>query len=93
MPNIVMTKLKNQPKDKSVRLKIFDFLEKLAEDDSTYGLRVKKMNQAVDPRARTARIDQSWRAVLYLLEDKHQERTWYSPARGSTTSRSNAHGR
>lgn len=52
MPNIVMTKLKNQPKDKSVRLKIFDFLEKLAEDDSTYGLRVKKMNQAVDPRAR-----------------------------------------
>lgn len=76
MPNIVMTKLKNQPKDKSVRLKIFDFLEKLAEDDSTYGLRVKKMNQAVDPRARTARIDQSWRAVLYLLEDKNQERTW-----------------
>lgn len=76
MPNIVMTKLKNQPKDKKVRLKIFDFLEKLAEDDSTYGLRVKKMNQAVDPRARTARIDQSWRAVLYLLEDKHQERTW-----------------
>lgn len=76
MPNIVMTKLKNQPRDKAVRLKIFDFLEKLAEDDSTYGLRVKKMNQAVDPRARTARIDQSWRAVLYLLEDKHQERTW-----------------
>lgn len=76
MPNIVMTKLKNQPKDKTVRLKIFDFLEKLAEDDSTYGLRVKKMNQAVDPRARTARIDKSWRAVLYLLEDKHQERTW-----------------
>lgn len=76
MPNIVMTKLKNQPKDKTVRLKIFDFLEKLAEDDSTYGLRVKKMNQAVDPRARTARIDKSWRAVLYLLEDKHQEHTW-----------------
>lgn len=76
MPKIVMTKLKNQPKDKKVRLKIFDFLEKLAEDDSTYGLRVKKMNQAVDPRARTARIDQSWRAVLYLLEDKHHERTW-----------------
>lgn len=76
MPNIVMTKLKDQPKDKTVRLKIFDFLEKLAEDDSTYGLRVKKMDQAVDARARTARIDQGWRAVLYLLEDKHQERTW-----------------
>ena len=76
MPNIVMTKLKNQPKDKAVRLKIFDFLEKLTEDDSTYGLRVKKMKNAVDPRARTARIDQSWRAVLYLLEDKHQEHTW-----------------
>ncbi len=76
MPNIVMTKLKNQPKDKTIRLKIFDFLEKLAEDDSTFGLRVKKMNQAVDPRARTARIDKGWRAVLYLLEDNHQERTW-----------------
>jgi len=76
MPNIVMSKLKNQPTDKVVRLKIFDFLDKLAADDSAYGLRVKKMNNAVDPRARTARIDNSWRAVLYLLEDKNQERTW-----------------
>ncbi len=76
MPNVVYTKLKNQPTDKVVRLKIIDFLDKLAEDDTSPGLRVKKMNQAVDPRARTARIDQSWRAVLYLLEDERRERTW-----------------
>lgn len=76
MSNVVFSKLKNQPTDKVVRLKIFDFLEKLAEDDTSQGLRVKKMNQAVDHRARTARIDQNWRAVLYLLEDQRRERTW-----------------
>lgn len=76
MPNVVISKLKNQPTDKVVRLKILDFLEKLAENDMSPGLRVKKMNQAVDSRARTARIDQSWRAVLYLLEDDRRERTW-----------------
>lgn len=51
MPNIVMTKLKKQPKDKTVRLKIFDFLEKVGGDDSTCGRRVKRTNQAVAPRA------------------------------------------
>lgn len=76
MPNIVMTKLKNQPTDKLVKAKIYDFLDKLADDDTAPGLHIEKMNQAVDSRARTARIDQSWRAVIYQLETKDRERTW-----------------
>ena len=76
MPNIVMTKLKNQPSEKAVKVKIFDFLDKLAEDDTSVGLHIEKMAGAVDKRARTARIDQGWRAVIYLLETKDRERTW-----------------
>lgn len=76
MPNIVLTKLKDQPTDKTVKAKILTFLAKLAEDDTTKGLHIEKMNQAVDSRARTARVDQSWRAVLYCLDTKDQERTY-----------------
>ena len=76
MPTIVMTKLKDQPTDKTVKAKIWTFLSKLAEDDTTTGLHIEKMNNPVDPRARTARVDQGWRAVLYRLDTKDQERTY-----------------
>ena len=34
------------------------------------------MNNPVDPRARTARVDQGWRAVLYCLDSSERERTY-----------------
>lgn len=76
MPNIVLTKLKDQPTDKTVKAKILTFLAKLAEDDTTKGLHIEKMNNPVDPRARTARVDQGWRAVLYCLDSSERERTY-----------------
>jgi superfamily I DNA/RNA helicase len=76
MPNIVMTKLKEPSYDKDVKAKIFTFLLKLQEDDTSVGLHIEKMAQAVDPRARTARVDQSLRAVLYCLDTPDAERVY-----------------
>jgi len=76
MPNIVMTKLKEPQHDKSVKAKIFTFLQKLQEDDTSSSLNIEKMHHAVDPRARTARVDLSLRAVLYCLDTQDAERVY-----------------
>ncbi|WP_245836373.1 3'-5' exonuclease [Paramicrobacterium agarici] len=71
-----MTKVKGQNFDKNTKAKIYAFLEKFTTDETSAGLHIEKMNQAVDSRARTARVDQSLRAVLYLLEPVGGERTY-----------------
>lgn len=76
MPNLIMSKLKDQDYDKDVQAKIMKFLMKLAADDTTPGLNVEQMQKPVDPRVRTARVDLSLRAVLYVLEPIGQERTY-----------------
>lgn len=76
MPNVVLMRQKRQSQDKALKVKIYDFLDKLQEDDTTKGLHIEKMQGAVDSRARTARIDKGIRAVLYVLETKMRERTW-----------------
>lgn len=76
MANLIMTKVKNQNFDKAQRAKIFAFLEKITTDETSAGLHIEKMNNPVDQRARTARVDQSLRAVLYLLEPIGGERTY-----------------
>lgn len=77
MPNIVMTKLKEPTHDKAVNGKIFAFLQKLREDDTSNGLHIEKMQNPVDPRARTARVDQALRAVLYCLDTPDSERVYF----------------
>lgn len=76
MPNINWTKLKGQDHEKAVKAKIFTFLGKLAEDDTSVGLHIEKMQNPADPRARTARVDQSLRAVLYQLDVPGEDRTY-----------------
>jgi hypothetical protein len=77
MPNIVMTKLKEPSHDKAVNGKIFAFLQKLREDDTTSGLHIEKMQNPADSRARTARVDKGLRAVIYCLETPDAERTYF----------------
>jgi len=76
MPNIILTKLKGQTHDKPIKAKIHTFLEKLTESDETLGLHIEPMQNPADTRARTGRVDQSLRAVLYRLEDSGQDRTY-----------------
>lgn len=53
--------------DGSVRGKAFTFLEKLRTDDTTSGLHIEPITGTSDPRVRTGRVDQFWRAVLVKL--------------------------
>lgn len=63
---IMMTKSSNRL-DPAIKKKAFAFLEKLAEDDSAPGLHIEPIQNAVDKRVRTGRVDQGYRAVLFKL--------------------------
>jgi superfamily I DNA/RNA helicase len=62
--------------DGSVKNKVYDFFEKLTADDTAPGLHIEPLKLAVDPRVRTGRVDQNYRAVLFRIDDKSNERTY-----------------
>lgn len=72
MANLVIaSNNKAMPKlDGSVKNKVYSLFEKLNEDDTTAGLHVEPMKNATDPRVRTARVDISFRAILFKIDDK-----------------------
>ena len=43
------------------------FLLKLGENDTTAGLHIEPITNSADPRARTGRVDQGLRAVLFKI--------------------------
>lgn len=67
MPTIIMGKLASKI-DGSIRSKAMTFLQKLSTDDSTPGLHIEPIQRAVDPRVRTGRVDEFWRAVMFRLD-------------------------
>ncbi|MFF0372303.1 UvrD-helicase domain-containing protein [Micromonospora sp. NPDC005087] len=67
MPTIIMGKLASKI-DGSVRGKAMAFLQKLGNDDTTPGLHVEPINDCADPRVRTGRVDEFWRAVMFRLD-------------------------
>lgn len=67
MPTIIMTKWPVKI-DGSVKAKAMTFLQKLSADDTTPGLHVEPITNATDPRVRTGRVDQFWRAVMFRLD-------------------------
>jgi superfamily I DNA/RNA helicase len=67
MPTIIMTKWAGKL-DGSVRSKAMSFLQKLSVDDAAPGLHVEPIHNSVDPRVRTGRVDQFWRAVMFRLD-------------------------
>lgn len=62
--------------DGSVKNKVYDFFEKLTADDTAPGLHIEPLKLAIDPRVRTGRVDQNFRAVLFRIDDKSNERTY-----------------
>lgn len=65
---------KQQKLDKTIKNKVYDFLDKLQTNDALPGLNIEPMQKPVDDRVRTGRVDQKWRAVLFKV-----------PAKGSVT--------
>lgn len=73
MANVTFTKTK-QKLEPAVGAKVYAFLHKLTQDDAANGLRIKKINHTADPRVRTGRVDDNYRAVLFQLSgtnDRH----------------------
>lgn len=68
MPTLVMAgKAPHKIADGALKKKAWTFLEKLQEDDSLPGLHIEPINGSMDPRVRTGRVDEFWRAVLFKL--------------------------
>lgn len=79
MPNVLWTDIKGlkPPKlDKAIQQREFAFIQKLRQDDTADGLRIKPMTDAADPRARTGRVTQGWRAVLFRFDSSDGVRTY-----------------
>lgn len=62
--------------DGSLQKLTFSFLAKLAKDDTVAGLHIEPIKNSVDPRARTGRVDLSYRAVLFKLQGRQQEASY-----------------
>jgi superfamily I DNA/RNA helicase len=56
------------PVDGSLSAKVNRFFEKLVKDDSAVGLHIEPMVNAADRRARTGRVDDKHRAVMFQLD-------------------------
>ncbi|MYW75265.1 UvrD-helicase domain-containing protein [Pseudonocardia sp. SID8383] len=67
MPTLIMTKWPKRL-DGSVRSKAMAFLQKLSADDTVPGLHVEPIQGSADPRVRTGRVDDFWRAVMFRLD-------------------------
>lgn len=67
MPTIIMTKWPVKL-DGSVRAQAMAFLQKLSADDTIPGLHVEPIAHSADPRVRTGRVSQFWRAVMFRLD-------------------------
>lgn len=62
--------------DGSIKKRVFDFFEKLSEDDTSPSLHIEPLHIASDPRVRTGRVDLHYRAVLFKVEDKSNVPTY-----------------
>lgn len=69
----MIAKQKNTKQDGRVLQKSMAFLYKLTASDETPGLHIEPMKNAADPRARTGRVDQGLRAVLYRIDTPGEE--------------------
>jgi superfamily I DNA/RNA helicase len=71
MPTIIMGKLASKI-DGSIRGKAMAFLQKLGTDDTTAGLHIEPIQHSADPRVRTGRVNELWRAVMFRLDGDGQ---------------------
>lgn len=71
MPQIVFSSsYAKQKHEKAVSALAFEFVQKLALDDTVPGLHIEPIQRSADPRVRTGRLNQKYRAVLYRIDDE-----------------------
>ncbi|MBT0566083.1 3'-5' exonuclease [Williamsia sp. CHRR-6] len=74
MSQIILGPQQHAPQiDGSVKSKAYKFLEKLAENDTLPGLHIEPINNSIDPRVRTGRVDDFWRAVVFKVQGREQD--------------------
>ncbi|GAA1941681.1 3'-5' exonuclease [Microbacterium aoyamense] len=73
MPAVTYASVKQPKHDKDVKALIFTFIEKLSANDASPGLHIEPINGAVDARARTGRVNDFWRAVLFRIDPPNGE--------------------
>lgn len=74
MAQIILGPQQHAPEiDGSVRGNAYKFLAKLAENDALPGLHIEPLANAIDPRVRTGRVNDFWRAVLFKVQGHEDE--------------------
>lgn len=75
MPQIIMgaQQTGTNKLDGTVKKQAYAFLEKLSESDSLPGLHVEPINGSVDPRVRTGRVNDFYRAVMFRVQGQGTE--------------------
>ena len=75
MPQIILGP-GNKKVDGSVQKQVMGFLFKLAEDDTAPGLHIEPMHSPADARARTGRVNDFYRAVLFKVQGSQDEASY-----------------
>lgn len=66
---VIFMSMSKQQLDGSIRKKVYDLMEKLQADPKTSGLHIEPIKNAADPRIRSARVNDQFRALLFKLTD------------------------
>lgn len=73
MPQIIIGPNQTKKVDGSVRRAAYAFLEKLAQNDALPGLHIEPIIGSADPRVRTGRVNDFYRAVLFKVQGHADE--------------------
>lgn len=68
MPLITLSAGKQPEHDKDLKARIQTFLLKLSDDDTSPALHIEPINNSVDKRVRTGRVNDFWRAVMFRID-------------------------
>lgn len=68
MPIVIYSAHKDGHHDGSISKQTMAFIRKLFEDDTRPGLHIEPIKNAVDPRVRTGRVNDMYRAVLFKVQ-------------------------
>ncbi|MEU0265691.1 3'-5' exonuclease [Nocardioides sp. NPDC006303] len=78
MPMVIFAPVKDGGHDPSIGKKVSAFLSKLYADDTAVGLHIEPIKGSADPKVRTGRVDDFYRAVLFKVTGSGQDHYVYT---------------